>query len=137
MAVETVEILPLGAPHLGMTRAEMLEYAASNVDQAISLGDTFYTLLFAYVIAMFIAGRLLTRTQYVIANIMYVAVMTMTVFGFYSAYTTQNHWGANAGLNNTIGSEIVMGTCALFAILVILSIWFGRKVRHPTSELPQ
>ncbi|MEP6389408.1 MAG: hypothetical protein ABJ056_05755 [Halioglobus sp.] len=136
MAVETVELIPLGLPELGMTRAEMMEIIAHNTEMAHGMGDTFYTLLFAYIIAMFIAGRLLTRTQYVIANIMYVVVMTLTVFGLFNFSRQANAWVEYAGMHNGFG-DFTLVVSALFAILVILSIWFGRKVRHPTSELPQ
>ncbi|MEP5570098.1 MAG: hypothetical protein ABJN62_19815, partial [Halioglobus sp.] len=130
MAVETVEIIPLGTPELGMTRAEMLEYGSNMSGEAVTTVDTFYTLLFAYVIAMFIAGRLLTRMQYVIANIMYLLVMAITLFTHYQLIRLTNSWIAYAGIHSAFADEFLWGTSALYATLVILSIWFGRKIRH-------
>ncbi|MEP0203365.1 MAG: hypothetical protein ABJ084_03865 [Halioglobus sp.] len=137
MAVETVELIPLGNPALGMTRAEMLEYSNTLGGMASGAIEVFYTVLFAYVIAMFIAGRLLTRTQYVFANIMYVVVIAMNVAFYYQMSLLANVWITYAGLNKGFADELLMYACAVYAVLVILSIWFGRKVRHPTSELPQ
>lgn len=137
VAEKAVQIRPLGAPELGMTRAEMLEYSSGITEMAISIGETFYTLLFAYVVAMFIAGRLLTRTQYVIATFMYVVVMSLNLFIRYNLSALDQVWSQYAGMQNVFAGMFNTGLLAVGATLVILSIWFGRKIRHPTSELPQ
>ncbi|MEP4485542.1 MAG: hypothetical protein ABJ013_07940 [Halioglobus sp.] len=138
MAPETmaVELIPLGKPELGMTRAEMLEHGSALAELASSGIDTFYTLLFAYIIAMYIAGRQLTTTQYVIANIMYLAVMATTIFFVVSSLIGDFSWSEFAGLSNGNSREFYLGVGGGFAMLVILSIWFGRKIRHPSPNLP-
>jgi hypothetical protein len=106
-------------------------------DSSVGLYDTFYTLLFAYVVAMYLAGAQLTRGQYVIANVMYLLVMATAVLGVHETWTVFLQWvdSAFASEDTTSWSDfrLVLNT-TVSVLLVILSIWFGRKVRHPNPE---
>ncbi|MCP5131542.1 MAG: hypothetical protein H6985_18415 [Pseudomonadales bacterium] len=131
-----VDVVPLGVPELGMTRAEILEYANTMREMSISMGEMFYTLLFAYVVAMYLAGSQLTRMQYAIANTMYLVVMAGTVFKLYVLQSVALLWVDYSGLENVDSSaEIwVYADAASAMILVALSLWFGRRIRHPKKE---
>jgi hypothetical protein len=135
-----IEIIPLGAPQLGMTRAEMLTAFAQYGEAGQGIMDTVITLLFAYVVAMYIAGRQLTRLQYTIANVMYLTIMFSALFGLYRSGVDQALWLERAwgeySLSNLVQAVPVV-KLSLFSIVTLLSIWFGSKIRHPTSELPQ
>ena len=139
MAVESVavEITPLGAPELGMTRAEMLDYSSFLIEMSAGITDTYYTLLFAYVIAMYMAGRQLTRAQYAVANVMYLIVMSVTIVSILGSFLLSGEWGDYAGTTSAIPNAVFFGITGVQVILVILSVWFGKKIRHPTSELPK
>jgi uncharacterized membrane protein len=131
-----VDVIPLGAPELGMTRAEILEYANTMREISISMGEMFYTLLFAYVVAMYLAGSQLTRMQYAIANTMYLVVMAATVFKLYVSQSVALLWGDYSGLENADSSAEfwVYADATGATILVALSLWFGRRIRHPKKE---
>ncbi|MEP5567917.1 MAG: hypothetical protein ABJN62_08790 [Halioglobus sp.] len=131
-----VKMDPLGAPELGMSRAEILEYSSSMLEASLSGTELFYTLLFAYVVAMYIAGKQLTKLQYVIANAMYLIVMSMQIFLIYHTTAVQNLWIGYAGLVTNTGNELWMISGGVNAMLVLLSLWFSNKIRHPTSEPP-
>jgi hypothetical protein len=135
-----IEIIPLGAPQVGMTRAEMLTAFAQYGEAGQGIMDTVITLLFAYVVAMYIAGRQLTRLQYTIANVMYLTIMFSAIFGLYRSGVDQALWMERAwgeySLSNLVQAVPVV-KMSLFSIVTLLSIWFGSKIRHPTSELPQ
>ena len=135
-----IEIIPLGAPQLGMTRAEMLTAFAQYGEAGQGMMDTIITLLFAYVVAMYIAGRQLTRLQYTIANVMYLTIMFFAIFALYrsgvdQAVWLERAWGEKYLLSNLMQAVPVV-KLSLFSIITLLSIWFGSKIRHPTSELP-
>ena len=131
-----VDVIPLGAPELGMTRAEILDYANSMLDMYHNSNEMFYTLLFAYVVAMYLAGSQLTRMQYIIANAMYLIVIGVTTFYAYLFVTLFYHWGDYSGLGMIEGAGHFWRyvEITIKALLVVLSIWFGRRIRHPKTE---
>ncbi len=131
-----VDVTPLGNPNLGMTRAEILEYANANLSMAQSSNEMFYTLLFAYVVAMYLAGGQLTRMQYFIVNLMYVIVVGTTAMGSYLFSSAFYIWGEYSGLRAVDGGGWwwVYQAALVDAVLIGLSIWFGRRIRHPKIE---
>lgn len=133
----TIDIRPLGAPELGMTRAEMLDQATANFELFSSTSEMFFALLFAYVVAMFIAGNQLTRVQYTLANAMYLLVTFGALSSAFSAATIANLWLDRAGMTSAAEWLPVTST-AVRATLVAISIWFGNRVRHSpaTNHLP-
>ena len=134
MATETI---PLGAPDLGMTRAEILTYANEAAALFGSNSEMFFQLLFAYMVAMYLAGAQLTRGQYAIANITYLTVMTSQLFAGFTLFTSVRVWGDYSGLSSSAGSfePYWAGTViGIRAGLVVLSLWFGRRIRHPQTD---
>lgn len=132
-----VEILPLGTPEWGMTRAELLDLAFVNVELSSSAVDTFITLLFAYVVAMFVAGRQLTRAQYLIGNSLYILCAGTTIFSVGDYLIRANMYVRAAGIEPDRVDDLYLFIVGFYFMLVLFSIWFGRKIRHPTTELPQ
>ena len=99
--------------------------------------EIFYALLFAYIIAMYLAGSQLTRLQYVIANTMYLLVMANTIFACFNLLGFTFIWLEYAGLQESTEAStdwIPITTATLRLALVILSMWFGRRIRHPKVE---
>jgi hypothetical protein len=60
--IEVIQ-LGLGAAELGMTRMNMIEIARSYSGSFWSSVETYITLIFAYIVAMFVAGSKLRRKQ--------------------------------------------------------------------------
>lgn len=123
------DVRPLGAPELGMTRAEMLDQATANFQLFSSTSEMFFALLFAYVVAIFIAGNQLTRVQYTLANAMYLLVMFGTLSSAFIAATIANTWLERAGLTSAT-EWLPVSSTAVRTTLVATSIWFGNRVRH-------
>ena len=128
----SVDAIPLGRPELGMTRAELIDVAYSAQESFNAETELFYVLLFAYMVAMYIAGSQLTRLQYAIANTMYLLVMANTVLACYLHHSDFLNFMEYAGSNILKGG--LYWTTALRVVLIGLSIWFGRKVRHPALD---
>ena len=133
MAVDTI---PLGWPELGMTRAEILVHVNSLHGHYANANEMFYTLLFAYVVAMYLAGSQLTRAQYTIVNVMYLVVMAGTVTSAFGYYAVAVNWLPHTGLERVSAISVYMPIMFVMvsSLLVFLSIWFGRKVRHSNTE---
>ena len=128
-----VDVIPLGLPELGMTRAEILEHSNTMLDIYYNSAELFYTLLFAYVVSMYLAGSQLSRMQYIIANAMYLIVIGTTAFAGFGLLNLFYVWGDYAGLNKMAGagSQWVHIDVVTKVVLITLSIWFGRRIRHP------
>ena len=132
----SVDVSPLGNPALGMTRAEILDYSNAMLDVYYTSVEIFYTLLFAYVVSMYLAGNQLTRMQYTIANAMYLIVIGTVAFAGFGQLYLFYTWGDYSGLGTLdgAGSWWVYVDAVTKAVLVILSIWFGRRIRHPKPD---
>ena len=98
-----VDIIPLGAPDLGMTRAEILSQSNDLMALFSSSSEMFFQFLFAYMIAMYLAGSQLTRGQYAIANVTYLIVMASVLFAGYTLFDTSRAWGDYSGLRPSVG----------------------------------
>ena len=130
-----VDVIPLGVPELGMTRAELISASFGALESYNAETELFYVLLFAYMVAMYIAGSQLTRLQYAIANSMYLLVMANTIYAAWQFHyvSVELAQAAYAQVRDSMEWSIYW-TAALRITLVTLSLWFGRKVRHPSLE---
>lgn len=131
-----VDLIPLANPELGMTRAELIATADASMSHSIELYSIFFTLVFAYVVAMYLAGSQLTRTQYSIANTLFLLTMVTVVLGVYETWEGYNAWydrafDAPRPLWADIRIWLATGTMVVSASL---AMWFGRKVRHPALK---
>ena len=128
----SVDVIPLGRPELGMTRAELMDATFAALESYNAETELFYVLLFAYMVAMYIAGSQLTRLQYGITNTMYLLVMANTVWAAFLFHEMSMSFAVAAGAQPFKAS--IYWTAALRVVLVALSLWFGRKIRHPALE---
>ena len=120
-----------------MTEAELNEMGYASLSICIDLYGIFFTLLFAYVVAMYLAGSQLTRTQYSIANILYFLTMTTVVLGTHGSWQDAYlWWEAVDGTPSSLWSELRLWfNTATMLVSVFLAMWFGRRVRHPLSGM--
>jgi hypothetical protein len=131
-----VDLMPLGEPELGMTRAELIAAANESMSHSIELYSIFFTLVFAYIVAMYLAGSQLTRTQYSIANTLFLLTMVTVVLGVYETWETFNNWYDSAfDAPRPLWADVRNWLATVTMVVsVCLAMWFGRKVRHPSVE---
>ena len=123
-----MDITPLGAPELGMTRAEILSYQIAQEELFLYSWELFLMILFAYTVAMYVAGNKLTLPQRVLANTMYTIVMSVQIYRFHTYHVAFNEWGDYSGLG-TVMVEAAINWLPLVMVLlgvalVTLSMWF-------------
>ena len=85
--VPPVETIPLGLGFdaYGITRGDILARVSEVQAMVIQWNETAITIIFAYVVAMFVAARLLSRLQFALATVLYLAAIAgcyMQVMGF-------------------------------------------------------
>ena len=131
-----VEVIPLGRPELDMTRAEMLAVSDASLEQCIALYGIFFSLLFAYVVAMYLAGSQLTRIQYSIANTLFLLTMLTVILGVYETWESSLLWAdfAFEGPRYIWNDLRLWFNTATMVVSVFLAMWFGRRVRHPALD---
>jgi surface polysaccharide O-acyltransferase-like enzyme len=131
--IEVIQ-LGLGAAELGMTRMNIIEVQRSYSGTYWSSLETYITLIFAYVVAMFIAGNKLRRKQYIVLTSTYSLIslfVLLVILSYVSlAIKWQNYSGLSYVLADYPATSILIVAMTLFSMLVI-SIWFGWSIRNP------
>ena len=142
--VPPVEIIPFGpgGAELGMTRYEMLQMMeASNTHFGTAM-EMFLTILFGYIVAMYLAGPKLSRVQYAIANTVFLVPMANHVLFMYGTVVRSAQWDIFDG---TYGPEVSSYYYEMFPLwlnsvifylqffllvgLPLLAVWFGWRIR--------
>ena len=138
------DVIPFGehGDKLGMTRYEIL-----NMMQAYSayFGDAmeiFLTILFGYIVAMYLVAPKLSRTQYTIANTVFLAVMANHVLFMWGTLAKVAQWNAWDGYYDddvlSVAYEMLpiwlasVNFYLQFFILIglpLLAVWFGWRIR--------
>ena len=139
-----VEIIPFGpgGAELGMTRYEILQMAETYNAYFGDAMEIFLTILFGYIIAMYLAAPKLSRIQYAIANTVFLVVMANQILFTYRTMVTSNQWDIFDG---TYGPEVssflyevfpvwlaMVNTLLQFFLLItlpMLAVWFGWRIR--------
>jgi hypothetical protein len=127
-----VELIPLTMTELGMTRAEILEYSTSLFEHMRSFVEMFFVMLFAYSVAMFVAGSQLTVIQYGLANFMYICSIGLASFATVANARLGYDWQNLSNIPISYSADIwvppLLGIFQL--VMVVASVWFGRHIRH-------
>jgi hypothetical protein len=131
--IEVIQ-LGLGAAELGMTRMNMIEIARSYAGSFWSSLETYITLIFAYVVAMFVAGSKLRRKQYIVLTTTYSIVsllVLLAVVGYsFLAIKWLNYSGVS-GLGSDLPASIRLISLMILLFMLVISIWFGWSIRNP------
>ena len=119
-----------------MTEAELWETGYASLSICIALYGIFFTLLFAYVVAMYLAGSQLTKTQYTIANSLYLLTMATVVLGTHESWEGALQWWDEASdMPRPLWNDLRLWlNTATMLVSVFLAMWFGRKVRYPKVD---
>ena len=142
--VPPVEIIPFGpgGEKLGMTRYEMLQMMETYNAYFGDTMEIFLTILFGYIIAMYLAAPKLSRVQYAIANTVFLVVMANHVLFMYRTMVTSAQW---AYWDGPYGVEMFSRSNEMFPwwlhsvnyylqfflliALPLLAVWFGWRIR--------
>jgi membrane protein implicated in regulation of membrane protease activity len=138
------DVIPFGehGDKLGMTRYEILQMMHNNNGYFGDAMELFLTMLFGYIVAMYLAAPKLSRTQYTIANTVFLVVMANQILFTYRAIVTSNQWD---NFDGTYGPEVssffyemfpvwlaTVNTLLQFFLLItlpMLAVWFGWRIR--------
>ena len=142
--VPPVEIIPFSpdGEKLGMTRYEMLQMMETYNAYFGDAYEIFLTILFGYIIAMYLAGPKLSRIQYAIANTVFLVPMANHVLFMYRTVVTSAQW---AYWDGDYGVEMFSRMDEMFPwwlhsvnyylqlflliCLPLLAVWFGWRIR--------
>ena len=138
------DVIPFGehGDKLGMTRYEILQMMHNNNGYFGDAMELFLTMLFGYIVAMYLAAPKLSRTQYTIANTVFLVPMANHVLFMYRAVTESSQWEI---WNGRYGPEVAsffyenfplwlnaVNFYLQFLILIglpLLAVWFGWRIR--------
>lgn len=113
-----------------MTPYEMLDLAQSSYATSAAYISIFIALLSAFLVAAYIVGNRLSKMQFLLANILYCTIQSITILTIYNFNTSANYWvhvmrsealGSSETSNFAYFPETVAVVCV---ITVVLSVWF-------------
>ena len=127
---------------LGMTRSEILQMMETyNAYFGLAM-ELFLTILFGYIVAMYLVAPKLSRTQYTIANTVFLAVMANHVLFMWSTVVMGGQWNTWDGYyfdemfsfyEERMPPWLSMVSFYFqFFILIglpLLAVWFGWRIR--------
>ena len=143
-AAPPVEIIPFahGGEKLGMTRYEILQMVEAHNTHFGTAMEIFLTMLFGYIVAMYLAGPKLSRIQYAIANTVFLVPMANHVLFMYRTVAWSDQWNAWDGYYPAEMFSVVeemfpwwlysVNFYLLFFMLIglpPLAVWFGWRIR--------
>ena len=139
-----VEIIPFGpgGAELGMTRYEILQMAETYTAYFASAVELFLTILFGYIVAMYLAGPKLSRVQYAIANTVFLVVMASYALTMWWTLAVATQWFAFDGKYPDEMASVFNEMMPLWLSTVrfylqwgliigtpLLAVWFGWRIR--------
>ena len=119
-----------------MPEAEMIQAAQATWGNTISLVAILITLISGYLIAAYLVGSQLGRTQVVIVNTLYVLLSTFLLMSTYNLSIRATEMAAIAIEMSdkrilTPQLWIPMGMITIFSFCLVASLNFMWDVRHP------
>lgn len=122
-----------------MPEAEMIQAAQATWGNTISLVAILITLISGYLIAAYLVGSQLGRTQVVIVNTLYVLLSTFLLMSTYNLSIRATEMAAIAIEMSdkrilTPQLWIPMGMITIFSFCLVASLKFMWDVRHPKTE---
>ncbi|MEM1403852.1 MAG: hypothetical protein AAGG55_11020 [Pseudomonadota bacterium] len=86
------ELVPLGAPELGMTRGEMLEHIDFLWNYIHSQTEFTIQIVFAWLIAMFFTAKQLAKSQFIAAHVFYLLFLLRQYFAIADSQAALAAW---------------------------------------------
>ena len=138
------DVIPFGehGDKLGMTRSEILQMMETyNANFGLAM-ELFLTILFGYIVAMYLVAPKLSRTQYTIANTVFLAVMANHVLFMWSTVVMGGQWSTWDGYYDEEVYSFYDERMPLWLSMVnfyfqwfilislpLLAVWFGWRIR--------
>ena len=104
--------------------------------------ELFLTILFGYIVAMYLVAPKLSRTQYTIANTVFLAVMANHVLFMWSTVVMGGQWSTWDGyyfdemfsfyverMPPWLSKVSFYFQFFIFTVLPLLAVWFGWRIR--------
>ena len=138
------DVIPFGehGDKLGMTRYEIVQIAHAYNGYFGDAMELFLTMLFGYIVAMYLAAPKLSRTQYTIANTVFLVPMANHVLFMYRTVAMGAQWNTYDGYYGDEMFSVIeeMLPFWLFSVnyymqffiligLPLLAVWFGWRIR--------
>ena len=130
---------------LALSSAEAIRSQSALIQDRASLivdrNNLFYTLLFSYLIVAYLVGAALTKVQLGALNLLYICGMAMNRvtlvrdLQIHREFTNDLHQLHNAvPLPEWIGLPGFTITLTITTIMILVSLFFMWRVRHPKKE---
>ena len=142
MIVVTPIIFIVGNTEDAMTPYELLDLAQSSYSTSAAYISIFIALLSAYLVAAYMVGGQLSKTQFSLANSLYLVIQTLTIVTIYNFNSAARAWSqlGRSTLPNPSGnanSAYLPETVALVLMTtMLLSVWFMWQSRRLKNTLP-
>ncbi|MDB4450912.1 hypothetical protein N9121_01020 [Pseudomonadales bacterium] len=135
-------IFIVGNTEEAMTPFELLDLAQSSYSTSAAYISIFIALLSAYLVAAYMVGGQLSKTQFSLANSLYLVIQTLTIvtiYNFNSAARAWSHLGRSTlpDASRSANSAYLPETVALVLMTtMLLSVWFMWQSRRLKNTLP-
>ncbi len=122
-----------------MTEQELAGLISNYSSQGGAFFALWITIVSGYLIAAYLAGDRLKRSQVFILNTFYVWVSSLVVVGFYGSFNTQAHYTRELKLMVPDSPQMMTWNLA-FAVTIasvlgiLATLKFMWDIRHPKSE---
>ena len=138
------DVIPFGehGDKLGITRYEILQMMETYNAYFGDAMEIFLTILFGYIVAMYLVAPKLSRTQYTIANTVFLAVMANHVLFMWSTVVMGGQWSTWDGYYDEEVYGFYDERMPLWLSMVnfyfqwfiliglpLLAVWFGWRIR--------
>jgi predicted anti-sigma-YlaC factor YlaD len=122
-----------------VTEYELADLMMSAVNGGTAVIGIFFTILSGYLIAAWLIGEKLTRTQVIMVNILYLSSATMMIWAWIARFLAALHFQNQLLVLNPQSTEsvtiyIITGFSSILFILILVSLKFMWDVRHPKTE---
>lgn len=122
-----------------MTEYELVDAISAYATQGGTFFSFWLTILSAYAITAYVAGKDLSSMQILWLNCLYLFAVSLVIFGFEASWSSQVHYISKLkeiapDAPQKIRSEIVMLVTVIAALGTIATLKFMWDIRHPKTE---
>ena len=122
-----------------MTEYELVDAISSYATQGGTFFTIWLTILSAYAITAYVAGKDLSPAQVLWLNCLYLFTVSLAIYGFYGSFSSQVHYIGKLyeiapDAPQKINSTIVMLVTAIAAVGTLATLKFMWDIRHPKTQ---
>ena len=122
-----------------MTEAELIESAHLAYGNFIASSALFWTIIVSYLVAAYMAGSKLTRSQIVIVNGLFLIISVISVLIIFNFFYTAMEYTLRANEINPervrfVSRNFHLAIPMVYTVVVVACLKFMWDVRHPHVE---